>query len=192
LAASLLMMQARSVVRSLATTTRSPAALLRSANRVLAPDLGRGIFVTLLVAVVDLGTGEVRVANAGHPPMLVWHPRTGQCTELSIGGFALGVANESLFDRSILESTVRVEPGSRFVLYSDGVTELQDLQREEFGKGRLIRFLLNHPDSGSAEFVSRMVTELEVHRAGNSQSDDLTLVTGLVRPGVSWSSGPPA
>ena len=191
LAASLLMMQARAVVRSMALVTRSPASLVRNANKVLSPDLGRGIFVTLLVAVLDLGTGEVRVANAGHPPMLCWNPNSGQCTELSIGGFALGVANESLFDRSILESTVRVEPGARFIMYSDGVTELQDPHNEEFGKGRLIRHILNHSACGSAEFISRMVSEMEVHRSGNSQSDDLTLVTGHVRPGVSWGSAHP-
>jgi sigma-B regulation protein RsbU (phosphoserine phosphatase) len=192
LAASLLMMQTRAVVRSLATVTRSPEVLVRNANRILAPDLGRGIFVTLQVAVVELQTGDIRVANAGHPPMLVWHPETGRCSELSIGGFALGVANESLFDRSIRESTVSVEPGARLVLYSDGVTELQDRQQVEFGKGRLIRHILSHSASSSAEFLDTIINELEVHRSGNAPSDDLTLVTGLARPGVRPGSPPSA
>jgi sigma-B regulation protein RsbU (phosphoserine phosphatase) len=181
LAASLLMMQTRAVVRSLATVTRSPEILVRNANRILAPDLGRGIFVTLQVAVLDLQTGEIRVANAGHPPMLVWHPETGRCSELSIGGFALGVANESLFDRSIRESTVRLEPGARIVFYSDGVTELQDRQQAEFGKGRLVRQILSHSASASCEFLDGVITELEIHRSGIAPSDDLTLVTGLAR-----------
>jgi sigma-B regulation protein RsbU (phosphoserine phosphatase) len=178
LAGALLMMQARAVVRTLAASTPSPGALLREANRILSPDLRGGLFVTLLLAVMDLGTGELRVANAGHPPVLSWHPSTGRCSELSIGGFALGVAQDALFNRSIIETELSLEPGSRFILYSDGVTELRNRQTQEYGKCRLIRALLRDTTSSSAEFLNRLLRELDSHRSGTPQSDDLTVVTG--------------
>jgi sigma-B regulation protein RsbU (phosphoserine phosphatase) len=184
LAASLLMVQARAVVKSLATVCQEPAELLRRANRLLSADLGHGMFVTLLLAVLDLSSGDVRVANAGHLPILLWHAESGQCSELSIGGFALGVAKEALFDRSIIETSFRLKPGDRFVMYSDGVTELHDLRKQEYGKGRLIRSLFRAGPRTSDCYLEALLNELEEHRSGFSQSDDLTLVTGRALPGA--------
>jgi sigma-B regulation protein RsbU (phosphoserine phosphatase) len=181
LSGSLLMMQTRAAVRALATVTRSPGALVRGVNKVLSPDLGVGVFVTLLVAVLDLSKGELRVANAGHPPVLYCQSRTGRCFEQGVGGFALGVARRTLFERSIIESGMTLEPGTRFVIYSDGVTEHLDAQSREYGKGRLIRHLSRSASCDSDEYLESVASELEVHRAERPPSDDVTLVTGLFR-----------
>ncbi len=194
LSGSLLMVEARAVISGIASMTSSPREILVNANRVLLRDLQRGMFITILLALLDVSTSTLKIASAGHMPMLLRRNSVDKCFAVNPSGLILGAANEQMFTSTLKEETITLHPGDRFVLYTDGVTELMNVKDEEFGKGRLVRTILTYGTHRSQDFLQALVSDLELHRCGHTQSDDITVVTGRRLPDENiWpdEDGPP-
>ncbi len=134
--AALLMSATRGMLRSLAETCTSPAEVLTKLNRLLADDFPSGRFVTMLYAVLNPTLRTLTFASAGHlRPLLVnGHGARFLDSERGIA-LGLGFGNFS-------ESKVHLPEGSRLVFYSDGITETESPEGEEYGAGRLQQHLL--------------------------------------------------
>jgi sigma-B regulation protein RsbU (phosphoserine phosphatase) len=182
LAGSLLMVEARAVIRAMASVSSSPKEILTLANRVLVHDLQRGMFITIFYALLDIGKGTLKVASAGHLPLLQWRRKDQKCFAVNPTGLVLGAANEEMFTKTLKEATLELVPGDRFVLYTDGVTELMNAKEEEFGRSRLVDCTLKCGARNSTEYVNALVGGLRRHQAGAAQSDDITIVTGRLLP----------
>jgi serine phosphatase RsbU (regulator of sigma subunit)/anti-sigma regulatory factor (Ser/Thr protein kinase) len=122
--ASMMAAVTRSVFRSLNQLYQTPARAMERAARLLFGDLDRlEMFVTAAVGVVDLHQGVVRLANAGHCPVLVALPDgTVVSAEPSIA--PLGLEKSPLCS----ETTVPFPPGARLLIYSDGLVDPRDLR----------------------------------------------------------------
>jgi sigma-B regulation protein RsbU (phosphoserine phosphatase) len=177
MAGSLLMVEARAVIRSMASLSSSPKQILANANRVLLQDLRKGMFITLFYAVLDLSKGIVKMASAGHMPMLLWRWKSKKCFAVNPPGLVLGAATEEMFNDTVKEHSVELEPGDRLVLYTDGVTELMDSKDNEYGRARFVKYTLQNANRPSVEYVQGLVADLDAHRAGFAQSDDITILT---------------
>jgi sigma-B regulation protein RsbU (phosphoserine phosphatase) len=178
--ASLLMAICRTNLRQIATRHDSPAATLAELNRVLGNDL-RGMFITMLYAVVDTVEHRVTLARAGHE--LPLFSRRNQLTGVPEGsyvgceGMPLGMVPDELFRSVIMDCTEPFVAGDNLVLYTDGITEAPNEEDKEFSGTRLadtVRTLHGR----SARDLNDGILE-NVHRfAGTAlQRDDLTLVT---------------
>jgi phosphoserine phosphatase RsbU/P len=131
MAAALLMSATRGMVRSLANACCTPGEVLARLNELMVADLPSGKFVTLIYAVIDPANRTLTFANAGHlPPLLV----SGDQARFlpSEVGLPLG-----LRCGSFSETTVELPENSRLVLYSDGITEAENQDDEEYGVARL-------------------------------------------------------
>lgn len=138
--AALLASNLQAAVRAAAATGLSPARLCAEVNRSLCASLTPWRFVTYFYGILDTVTGDFRYCNAGHLPPL--HVTTGgSATRLAPGGIVLGIANDSTYQ----EAAVRLEPGERLVIYTDGLTEAVSADGEEFGEERLASIF--RPDS---------------------------------------------
>jgi phosphoserine phosphatase RsbU/P len=135
--AALFMTLIRTLVRATVQEIDSPAAVLERVNDVLLPDAQKGMFVTIVYAVISLETGQLFYANAGHNPPVLLHAATRQLEILKRCGMALGVQA----DNHIEERTVSIEPGDSLILYTDGLTEAFSLQGEMYGDERLYQVL---------------------------------------------------
>ena len=155
----------------------SPGDTLKRVNRMLAPDVKKGMFVTALYCILSPETGEVMVASAGHHPLVVWRARDDSIELSSPRGIALGLDAGPLFDRSLHEEGVHLAPGDRVVLFTDGAVEAMDPRGEEYGDPRFRELCWRLATEPSDRFLSRMVEALDAHRAGAPQQDDLTIVT---------------
>jgi len=135
MAAALLMSATRGMVRSLANACCSPGEVLTRLNQLMVSDLPSGKFVTLIYAVLDPANRTLTFANAGHlPPLLVSGDQSRFLpTEV---GLPLG-----LRCGSFSETTVELPQDSRLVLYSDGITEAENQQDEQYGTPRLEQHL---------------------------------------------------
>lgn len=137
MAAALLMSATRGMLRSLAETTCTPGEVLTKLNSLLVNDFPAGKFVTLIYAVLDPKSRTVIFANAGHlHPLFVDSEIHFLDTER---GLPLGL---SAGDYS--ETSVNLSPGSRLVLYTDGITEAVNERGEEYGLERLARHVSSH------------------------------------------------
>jgi serine phosphatase RsbU (regulator of sigma subunit) len=174
---SLVMAMTRSLLRMEAAREASPAETLKRVNRMLAPDVKKGMFVTALYGILSPDTGEVMVASAGHHPLLVWRARDDSLESSSPRGIALGLDAGPLFDRSLQEEGVHLAHGDRVVMFTDGAVEAMDPLGEEFGDSRFQELCWRLATEPSDRFLARVVEALDAHRAGAPPHDDLTLVT---------------
>jgi sigma-B regulation protein RsbU (phosphoserine phosphatase) len=165
LAAALLMSSTRSILRLLAEDGLPPRELLRRINRTLLKDLPIARFVTMIYAVLDASNRRLVFANAGHPYPLLVDSAGGRFLRTD-AGFPLG-----LRDGSFAEREVELPPGSRLVLYSDGLPEATSGAEEEYGTDRIRR----HLDAPGAT-VESLLDDVRTFVSGAPPSDDQTVV----------------
>lgn len=182
LAGALLMVEARAMIRAMASMSGSPREILTAVNRVLLRDLEKGRFVTAFLAMLDPKAHTLTVANAGHTPMLLCREVGQAIVSVQPKGLVLGVVPDARFTSGIEEETLNLFPGDRFLLYSDGVTELMNPVAEEYGAERLEAFLKKNAHLWSEDVIQALTQALEHHQAGQAQSDDITIVTGRLVP----------
>jgi sigma-B regulation protein RsbU (phosphoserine phosphatase) len=178
LAGALLMVEARAMIRAMASVSSSPREILAGVNRVLLRDLEKGRFVTVFFALLDPAKGTLTMANAGHTPLLICREVGKTIVPFQPKGSILGVVPDAKFSDGMLEETVPLYPGDRFLIYSDGVSELMNPVSEEFGMERLETWMRVNSHLWSEDAVKSLTDALEVHRAGQQQSDDITILTG--------------
>jgi sigma-B regulation protein RsbU (phosphoserine phosphatase) len=165
MAAALLMASTRSIVRLLAERAITPAAVLTQLNDVLLKDFPRSKFVTMVYALLNPADLTVTFASAGHNPPLLASQQGSRFVE-SLAGFPLGIWNGPFS-----EERIELIPGSRFVLYSDGVPEAANLASEEYGASR-IQSHFNRPESS----VDSLLHDIYQFSAGVPLADDATVV----------------
>lgn len=177
--AALFMTVVRSLVRASLDIRDTPAAVLERVNRLIVPDATQGMFITLAYAVLDLGTGRLNFANAGHnPPLLVRHA-SSTIEPLPRGGMALGVLEDNL----IQGGTTHLDPGDFLVMYTDGVTEAFAPDGSFFGEERLFETIIDEitsADPVTSRDAQRLVDVIDQRVSqfigGLPRSDDLTLM----------------
>ena len=162
--AALLMSATRATLRTLARLDLSPGETLRQLNRMLIADMPANKFVTMVYGVLDPKSREITFASAGHlAPLLI--NGTSEFLPLDTG-LPLGLAASTY-----PEYTMQLKPGTKVLLYSDGITEAQNRDEEEFGPARLVEhFLQPHA------CIDELFQEIKRFSAGSTHTDDATAV----------------
>jgi sigma-B regulation protein RsbU (phosphoserine phosphatase) len=174
---SMVMTMARSLIRMEAFRNTSPAKMFSEVNKILAEDIRKGMFVTAMYAFMNLKTGQIHIASAGHNPAVIFRVSQNKNELIGPKGIALGLAKDRIFSRTINEETVQLNPGDRIVLYTDGVPEAMDPANEEFGDDRFYDWVAQNSHKKSASFIKDLVTTLDDWKQDAPQSDDITVVT---------------
>lgn len=178
-AAALYMALARTVVRIVAKVTRDPAEALRKVNGILMEDARSGMFVSMFYAVLDLQTGALTYARAGHNPPLVLRAADRAVERLLSRGVVLGILDEPVIESAELA----LSHGDALVLYTDGVTEAENGRYEEFGEERLQTLLREAPEIAAQALVERINAAAVDFVGDRPQFDDFTLLV-VVRDGA--------
>jgi len=179
---SMVMGTTRTYLRMMAVNNFSPASVLSKTNFCVAREIKRGMFVTCVYAILNLRTREMTVASAGHNPMLIWRAATRTIEKLRLNGIAMGFDKGPIFDRTVREEKIKLHVGDRVVMYTDGVVEAMNEQREEWSDEALDAFTLEHAPQTSKEYVRLLKKALEDHQGRAEQHDDITIVTFRVTP----------
>ena len=185
---AMVMTMARSLVRLASVRNVSPADTFKKVNRILAKDIRRGMFVTAAYMVLNVKTRVLKIASAGHNPVVLWRASKGEHELIKPPGIALGFDKGTVFDNHVKEVEVQLEPGDRVVTYTDGVNEAMNDDSEEFGDDRFHELIKAHGTKTSQEFVQALVAALDRHRGHADQSDDITIVTLAVLAGAGGAS----
>jgi sigma-B regulation protein RsbU (phosphoserine phosphatase) len=158
-----------------AVTSSGPAEALALINRGLKRRSVESRFVTMFYGIVG-ADGTLSYCNAGHnPPVLV---KKDCVVRLETGGMILGLFDFATYD----QDTVQMEAGDTLVVFSDGISEAQDVAGEEYGDERLIECLTDNRGATPAGMREALLTSARVFTAGASQGDDMTVL--IVRYGT--------
>ncbi|HMD85031.1 MAG TPA: SpoIIE family protein phosphatase [Terriglobia bacterium] len=166
---------ASGTLRSLAPLKLPPPDMMKRLNVMFLERKIEGHFITLTYAVWEPRTKSLCLANAGMPlPILV---RRGQCRAIRVEGVPLGLLEHTEYQ----PVTVNLEAGDLLAFFSDGITEANNPQQEEFTSRRLENILRQNAQRPPQEIVNRVFEELRDFEAGRPQRDDQTLVILNVR-----------
>ncbi|MCD4687546.1 MAG: SpoIIE family protein phosphatase [Anaerolineae bacterium] len=168
--AALFMAMSRSLIRSAAMTLDTPEAGLRQANMSILNDTESGMFVTVYFTVLH-PNGMITGINAGHNCPLVVRPGAGTHEFLPRGGRPLGWFE----DLPIAPIPYQLEPGDVLVLYTDGVTECENVYREQYGEDRLVDVTYAHAHRSADEILDAISASVLEFMGDAPPFDDTTL-----------------
>jgi serine phosphatase RsbU (regulator of sigma subunit)/anti-sigma regulatory factor (Ser/Thr protein kinase) len=167
--AALVMAMTCTMLRTVAQETTSPGDVLARVNDLLAVHVPPGTFVTCFYGLLDIQSGHLRFANAGHD--LPYRQLGTQVSELRATGMPLGLMPEMHYE----EIAVTLAADESVLFYSDGLVEAHNRQREMFGFPRLMEILSKHP--GDTTIIASLLNELATFTGAEwEQEDDVTLV----------------
>lgn len=176
LAGTMVMLMFRTVLRTLAARRATPKEALVEANQVLARDMPKGILVSAALAFFDPAAHALAIADAGHPAPLVWAKDFGMASFLMAGRSPLGTAPGAEFEASVTEDTVQLAPRDRLLLYTHGAVTARDAKGAPFTEKRFLKLVNFGGEKSSSELVEAVLKEIEVHRAGQTPGEDVTVL----------------
>ena len=171
--AALFMARAKALFEAWAARRSDPAEMLVEVNRGLVRENDAGMYVTAVCGWLDVTTGEVVFACAGHEaPVRI--PRDGPPSPLvAEGGAILGLLDEVAFPAN----AVLLAPGDALLAYTDGVGEAFDQVGGLFGVERLLAAVESSPSHDPQALNASVREAVRAFAGGARQSDDITILT---------------
>jgi serine phosphatase RsbU (regulator of sigma subunit) len=168
--AALYMALSRTLLRTYAMQfPAEPARALQAVNERILADTHSDQFVTVFYGVLEVETGLLTYANAGHNPALVVGT---QAAQLGITGIPLGMFP----DQSWRQRQFQLEPGDVLVMYTDGVTEAMNGRQEEFGDQRLQQLTTERAAQPVGQIQAAIQQAVQTFAGEAPQADDITLL----------------
>lgn len=170
--ASLYMAITRTLVQSHSGKDKSPAAIMSRVNDDLSRDNTKSMFVTMILGILNIRTGQVRYANAGHNLPIVFKSR-GECA--FVPGISGPVAG-AMEGMNYKELSLDLEPGDGLFIYTDGVTEAMNPQKELFSDEKLLQDVAVLENAGVEEVIQAVRQRVVEFADSAPQSDDITML----------------
>ena len=171
--ASLVMSRLSSVVMNTVQYVADTADAVVRINNQMCAKAVEGRFVTFVMGVINLQTGEMSLVNAGHMPVMIRHPdgTVEEFGEESIG-VPLGVIEDFPYDVAVRE----IRPGETITIYTDGVSEAMNPNSDLYGVDRIRDMVAKHGIGTAAELGVALREDVRLHANGRPQNDDITLM----------------
>ncbi|MBQ3390236.1 MAG: serine/threonine-protein phosphatase [Firmicutes bacterium] len=169
--AALFMMVSKIILQSCAQLGQSAGEILNKTNEALCSENQTGMFVTVWVGILEISTGKLTAANAGHEyPYLMRNGRFELFKDKH--GFVIGGMEGTVYR----EYEIRMEPGDALFVYTDGVPEANDEERNLFGMDRLTEALNRNPEADCRTQIQNVRQAVSGFVKDSDQFDDLTML----------------
>lgn len=170
--AALFMMACKLIIKNYAMTGLSPAGILEAANDQISSGNHEEMFVTVWLGILDLKTGIMTAANAGHEYPVLKKP-DGEFELLKDQhGFVIGAMEGMTYT----DYEIDMRSGAKLFLYTDGLPEAQAADKSFFGIERTIEVLNLHKDASPADLLKEMSAAAGEFKSDAPQFDDLTML----------------
>ena len=170
--AAMFMMTAKTIIKDLAERGLSVDEIFTLANEKLCENNESGMFVTAWMGKMNLSTGTISFANAGHNPPIIVHAN-GECEYLkSRTGFVLA-GMEGMRYRA---NEMTLNRGDRIFLYTDGVTEAIDEKEALYGEDRLMDYIVKNKTLKAELLLSGLKEDIDLFAGDAPQFDDITML----------------
>ena len=138
-------------------------------NELMLDEFNTDLYLTMFLADLDLTNGQMRFVQAGHPHPYVLR-RGGAVSKIGSGGLPIGLVPGATYEAV----KTRLNPGDRFLVYSDGVSEAANAQHVEFGDSALESFLLASTAVKPTDFLDRLIETVNVFTGQVALLDDVS------------------
>ena len=170
--AALFMVITKTLIKDQAQLGESPEKVFAKVNNSLCESDDEGMFATGWIGILNLETGVLNYANAGHNPPLVCNKDNGfQFLRSSKRKLPLAAMNNTVYN----QETITLEPGDSIFLYTDGVTEAC-CKKEFYGEQRLNEFMNSHRKGEIKDVLHELKKDLDRFASGDPQYDDITML----------------
>lgn len=170
--AALFMMASKIILANSAKLGKSPAQILTNANATIRANNQEDMFITVWLGILELSTGKLTAANAGHELPALMQNRRGFRLFKDSHGFVLGGMDGIQYK----EYEIRMRPGAKLFLYTDGVPEATDANGELFGTKRMVAALNSDPSVSPEQIVKNVRAAVDDFVKDAEQFDDLTML----------------
>ena len=170
--AAMFMMTAKTIIKDLAESGLSVNEIFTRANEKLCENNESGMFVTAWMGILDLKTGSLQFANAGHnPPVLKRENGAFEYLKTRAGFVLAGM--EGVRYRI---GEITLSPGDRLFLYTDGVPEATNSENKLYGEDRLLSFMNQNALTKATEFLPALKADIDEFVGEAPQFDDITML----------------
>ncbi len=180
ISAAFYMAEIKGMMSSLAFLLDSPKELLSVINQRLFDSMDRRMFATMIYAVIDVKKKKMTFVRAGHNPLIIQRKKKNSAEFLIPSGLGIGLTRNELFEKNLIEQTVRLHSGDLLLFFTDGISEAMNAGRTEFGEKRLADCLQPIDGYTANDILNRLLADVN-HFAGQApQHDDMTLVLAKI------------
>ncbi|MBO7359383.1 MAG: serine/threonine-protein phosphatase, partial [Clostridia bacterium] len=166
------MMASKIILANNAMMGKSPARILTDANASICKHNREEMFVTVWLGILEISTGRLTCANAGHEYPAIRKADGAFELYKDTHGFVMG----GLAFMKYKEYELRLEPGSRLFLYTDGVPEATDASKQLFGPDRMLDALNRDPGASPEAILKNVRADVDGFVKDAEQFDDLTML----------------
>lgn len=132
------------------------------------------MFVTAFYGIYNVRTGEIDYTNAGHnPPYILHHDNKVEMMPIVKKNVVIGIMDKFQYENE----SITLEPGDALIMYTDGVTEAFNEEKQQFTEENLEKTLSSVPGAGSQEIIEAIMEDVKEFAGNEPQSDDITVLT---------------
>jgi sigma-B regulation protein RsbU (phosphoserine phosphatase) len=178
MSAALLMSNFQACLRTLMMQKKGMEEVIETINHLICQNSNLERFITAFIAIYNAKTGDFTYVNSGHnPPCLIYE--NGKLESLYLGSPMLGIFPR--LPHLNIGHLIITEP-VLFAGYTDGLTEIEGPDGEEYGVERMETYLLENREEKLPVLHQRLLNRLEIFTGGKGFSDDITMLTARIRP----------
>lgn len=170
------MSQMKGIFQSLAQLNLNTREFLEQANHALSRCMSKASFMTVTIMLIDPCSKKVEFARAGHCPTLYYNEESKQAHYFQGKGLGLGILRSEKYHQHIDNQEVACKEGDIILLYTDGIVEAKNRQKEEYGYTRLQNLLELHAHLSSEEIIQKIRQDLKSFGENIPPHDDYTAV----------------
>ena len=183
--AALFMMASKIILASNAMMNKSPSEILTDANAAICSNSRENMFVTVWLGILEISTGKLTAANAGHEYPVLMQPGGKFEFYKDKHGLVIGGMDGVKYN----EYEIMLKPGAKLFLYTDGVPEATNAENELFGPDRLLEALNNDIQATPEQTLKNVRADVDAYVKQAEQFDDLTMLClEYEGPSASYSS----
>jgi len=166
------MVMIRTIMRLLSSTSMDAATMTRWINRGVVGSVDMGRFATFSIVAYDPGTRTLEYSNAGHLPLMLYRHETQSTETLHADGLPIGIEAGAQY----ATRRYSLQPGDVLVMYTDGIVEAKNADKEKFGWERLENVVSAHHGDNAQKLVDTIADQVARFRDAAPQNDDQTLL----------------
>ncbi|MBN1465543.1 SpoIIE family protein phosphatase [candidate division KSB1 bacterium] len=175
--AAFYMAEIKGMMTSLADLVSSPKKLVAQLNKYLNKNIDKRVFTTMIYGVLDIRKHQFSYVRAGHNAVIARRIRNNNDIDVFIPpGMGLGLVDDATFYESTEEHHIQFEAGDVLFLYTDGISEAMNRNREEFGEERLYNIIAGNHVVNAHDMQRRVMQQINEFVQDAKQHDDITMI----------------